>query len=611
MITRSFSEEIIAKYSNDYLENAQRVYYYDIGEMGLKGVESVLYKDLPKTEVKGYPVASDYVDKNGKSYILAEYNALTPAKKKNCNLRFLFLPKFHEIYIGSTGSGKTTGGIEPQIRAISSQKNKPHLFITDPKGELFQHNARHLKKHGYRTYIVNFRDFSKSDIWNPLLEMYETKVSLLDVGNSAKIRSGKIDPELMLFGSIDDFSEDGWIEYDGKAFPTSESFDTYLEIKRDSIEAKVSSLVNEFANQVITIESKQDKTWEQGAQNLLKGILLCMLHDAVKPDSGFTKEMMTLKTVQDYYNELRGFFVDGDRHSNLDEFALLRDKPSIAKTYMRTALCNATGTSRSYCGVYEDKMQQWAQAHIFALTTGSTISLDGDEPFAIFISTRDYDKSDFAIAALFIDWVYRTMLLKADASPRDAQNNPTTRALHFLLDEFGNIPKIADFENKIATARSRNIWFHIYIQSYEQLTLVYEKETASVIKDNCNAQIFMGSQSKETKKLFSEECGEKWIPSIRSYFNPDDRSLEKVAVIPISDLDKIKEGQNYVKRIYSPVILSQYVRSYMCANNGDFADFYDDKAIRDLAPINNLSYNSPVFQYTKLHEHKKTSSFDF
>ena len=106
-------------------------------------------------------------------------------------------------------------------------------------------------------------------------------------------------------------------------------------------------------------------------------------------------------------------------------------------------------------------------------------------------------------------------------------------------------------------------------------------------------------------------CGEKWIPSIRSYFNPEDRSLEKVAVIPISDLDKIKEGQNYVKRIYSPVILSQYVRSYMCANNGDFADFYDDKAIRDLAPINNLSYNSPVFQYTKLHEHKKTSSFDF
>ena len=65
MITRSFSEEIIAKYSSDYLENAQRVYYYDIGEMGLKGVESVLYKDLPKTEVKGYPVASDYVDKNG------------------------------------------------------------------------------------------------------------------------------------------------------------------------------------------------------------------------------------------------------------------------------------------------------------------------------------------------------------------------------------------------------------------------------------------------------------------------------------------------------------------------------------------------------------------
>ena len=75
--------------------------------------------------------------------------------------------------------------------------------------------------------------------------------------------------------------------------------------------------------------------------------------------------------------------------------------------------------------------------------------------------------------------------------------------MHFLLDEFANIPKIPDFDNKIATARSRDIWFHLFIQAYDQLELIYGPQTANIIIDNCNQQAFLGSQSIATKERFA------------------------------------------------------------------------------------------------------------
>ena len=183
MSYNSFTEEAIAKYREQYLENSGKLSYVEL--LGGEAVETVLYRDLPNTEVKGYPFASDYVDEKGKTYSAEEFDAMDETARKKLELRFHFLPKYHELYVGTTGSGKTTGCMEPQLRAISSQKNKPNLFITDPKGELFSHNAAHLKKHGYKTYVLNFKDFALSDRWIPLCELYRKQVEIRDAGGNA------------------------------------------------------------------------------------------------------------------------------------------------------------------------------------------------------------------------------------------------------------------------------------------------------------------------------------------------------------------------------------------------------------------------------------------
>ncbi|MBR4420098.1 MAG: type IV secretory system conjugative DNA transfer family protein, partial [Clostridia bacterium] len=274
---------------------------------------------------------------------------------------------------------------------------------------------------------------------------------------------------------------------------------------------------------------------------------------------------------------------------------LLKNKTAETVAMMATALDNAPNTMRSYCGVFDGAFKDWVQAHIIALTTGNTVDIEsiGDKNFAIFIVTRDYEKSDFQVAGLFIDWLYRKALEKAE---KTSNHKP----LHLLLDEFGNIPKIKDFENKISTARSRNIWFHLVVQSYKQIDHVYNPERAIIIRDNCNAQIFLGAQNRQTKEIFAGECGKRFIPTLESKLNSSNNTICEVPLIPVSTLDLISPGHMFIKRLYMPVITSQFVRSYIAAQNGDFKHFKESNGLETCAKVYFESFSSAKYTFMPL-----------
>ncbi len=581
----SFTEKVRSKYIRDNLEDSRRKSYTELNEED--GLVTVLYKELKNHVLDGYPIASDFCDKEGNTYNAEEFMALPKNKQRECDLRYYYLPHSHGLYVGTTGTGKTTGCIEPELRAISSQKNKPDLFITDPKGELFDRNATHLKKNGYKLFILNFKDITRSDRWNPLLEIYEIKQAAHNCGKDWKRGEGYPE-DIKLFDEKSSFDGKSYIEYDGYAFAGEKSFNDYVAFKKDFLEADIDSMINQLANMFIKVESSKDPTWEYGAQDLLKGLLHCMLDDSIDPTSGFTADMMTLKTLQDYYLELRSATTRGKY--DLPEHPLMRNKSQKALALMSTALDNAPNTRLSYCGVFDTAMKNWFQGHIFALTMENTINLDLDQPYAIFVVTRDYEKSDFNVAGLFIDWVYRKMLERQEQKKK-------WRTVHFILDEFGNIPEIRDFENKIATSRSRDIWFHLAVQSYKQIDLVYGEKRSVIIRDNCNAQIFLGAQNRKTKEIFAGECGNHYIPTLSSKLHAEDNTIWEVPLVPISELDLIKPGQIYIKRLFKPLIISCYIRSYICAEYGKYKDFNERDGLEKESPRGLIILNSPKYRF--------------
>ena len=73
---------------------------------------------------------------------------------------------YHNLVIGSTGSGKTQTIVKPMVNLLA--KKGESMIITDPKGEIYKYSASYLKEKGYRIIVLNFREPQRGNSWNPL-----------------------------------------------------------------------------------------------------------------------------------------------------------------------------------------------------------------------------------------------------------------------------------------------------------------------------------------------------------------------------------------------------------------------------------------------------------
>ncbi|MCI5702029.1 MAG: type IV secretory system conjugative DNA transfer family protein [Erysipelotrichaceae bacterium] len=79
--------------------------------------------------------------------------------------------EYHNLVIGSTGSGKTTAIIFPMIELLA--KHGESMILTDPKGELYEKKSNMLRSKGYNIVLLNFREPGKGNAWNPLTLPYK------------------------------------------------------------------------------------------------------------------------------------------------------------------------------------------------------------------------------------------------------------------------------------------------------------------------------------------------------------------------------------------------------------------------------------------------------
>src|SRR5699024_7133747 len=97
----------------------------------------------------------------------------------------------------------------------------------------------------------------------------------------------------------------------------------------------------------------------------------------------------------------------------------------------------------------------------------------GDKPIALFIATPDSDKSNEVLASILISQLYRINSEKATKS----QNGKMNRNVHFLLDEFGNMPTIEGMAGMVTVDAGRGFRYHLIIQAYSQVKSMYGEES--------------------------------------------------------------------------------------------------------------------------------------
>jgi type IV secretory pathway TraG/TraD family ATPase VirD4 len=152
-----------------------------------------------------------------------------------------------------------------------------------------------------------------------------------------------------------------------------------------------------------------------------------------------------------------------------------------------------------------DKLSMFNDEGLCALTAATDIQPEqfAFEPTALFLKIPDEKDTRHALAAVFILCIYKALIKVA--SGREDLSLP--RNVYFILDEFGNMPKIEKFDKMITVGRSRKIWFNMVVQSYSQLSNVYGNEVADIVKSNCGMKMFIGSNDIGTCEEFSKLCG--------------------------------------------------------------------------------------------------------
>ena len=106
----------------------------------------------------------DYID-NNMLFGMFDNNYLgLSLNNKKCNRTA------NVLIIGGTGTGKTFKYVKPNLL----QENCSNV-VTDPSGDIFRSFAPYLLQQGHTVYLFNASDFTFSNHYNPLLNVYNSK----------------------------------------------------------------------------------------------------------------------------------------------------------------------------------------------------------------------------------------------------------------------------------------------------------------------------------------------------------------------------------------------------------------------------------------------------
>ncbi len=419
--------------------------------------------------------------------------------KKRKELDVNLASPMHGLVIGATGSGKTTTFINPMIQILARSGAGSSMICTDPKGELFQLHSGLLKERGYNVMVLDLRDPYSSFRWNPLTDLYDRYQLYLETGNEIYKRTDQAaDSGLELVNKPEEYEEE-WYEYDGKAYAVRRELLTYIKITRQKIYDEVYEDLNDLISVICPVESQDDPVWEKGARSLIMAVCLAMMEDSEFAELEMTRERFC------FYNINKAIGNSDNDYEALRNFFKGRSPVSKAVGLSKQVLSAAESTMASYMSIAFDKLSMFNDEGLCSLTSATDIDpiQFANEPTALFLKIPDEKDTRHALAAVFILCIYKALIKVA--SSREDLSLP--RNVYFILDEFGNMPKIDKFDKMITVGRSRKIWFNMVVQSYAQLDNVYGDKVANIIKSNCGMKMFIGSNDIETCEEFSKLCG--------------------------------------------------------------------------------------------------------
>lgn len=255
------------------------------------------------------------------------------------------------------------------------------------------------------------------------------------------------------------------------------------------------SLLNDL---VMTLTSKEysstDRFWTQMAQSLILANLLLLFETGKKEEIN----MHSLSRLCLDYGRPRN-------QNALYQLLPYMNPDSIAAMNYTGVCVDAEKTQSSIMGVVHSVLRVFStQEGLLRMMSGSTFDMRtfGRKKTAVYLIIPDEKSTFHFLVSTFTKQCYEMLISEAH---READKKLPVR-VNFVLDEFANLPVIPDMSNMISAARSRNIRFHLVIQSMNQLESKYGHD-ATTISSNCENWVYLNSKEYDCLEEISKRCG--------------------------------------------------------------------------------------------------------
>lgn len=256
--------------------------------------------------------------------------------------------------------------------------------------------------------------------------------------------------------------------------------------------AKAMEMVQQMAS-MMTEDSNEDKFWTHTTIDVLCGMIFYLFETETETKC----TLLSLNALWDSYIERRKTFLN-------------KVEEKFGNTMISRKLSSLNNSSDKTVGSIEAIVSMalnriMVNEEMMKYLSGNSINLEelAKKKTAIYLVIPDENKTYHFVVSIFLEQLYEALIKEAHTK----KNNMLEIRMNFLIDEFANIPKIENMDSMITASRSRNIRFHLIIQSMKQLRHKYE-EYADVICSNCNNWVYLYSKEYELLQEISRLCGE-------------------------------------------------------------------------------------------------------
>lgn len=265
-------------------------------------------------------------------------------------------------------------------------------------------------------------------------------------------------------------------------------------VDKDNLPEAV-GLAWDIASQLVG-EAKGEKIWTNGEASIIAGAIMAVVYDNRHGDN---RRYQNMTNVYNFIAKSAEKITEDKTRLDIYEESLDYNHPS--KLIFGVAKAGAEKTLASFVISALTTLNLFTNSLIYNITKDTTFQLSNivKNRTAIFIILPDEKKTYHGLATLFIVLLYQYLIGQAT---RFGGRLPIR--YNFIIDEFGNNPKIPIIDTMLTASAGRGIRIYPVIQDFAQLDKVYEKDVAKIIRNNCEIWVYLKTDDEDTQERLSK-----------------------------------------------------------------------------------------------------------